>query len=704
MRETKIKELDFNGEKITFKTGHLAYKADSAVEVQIGETVVLAIVTVGKEDTGLDYFPLSVEYIEKFYAGGIISGSRFVKRERRPSDEAVLKARQIDHSIRSLFPKGFMKPVSVVITVLSYDGEHDPDDMAVTAASMALMLSSAPFDGPSASVKVGIEGEEMIVNPKSDQDSLDAKFIVSVKEDRILNIEGFADELPEEKMDELLDLAVENCKPLLTVQEEFAKEAGKEKMEHEEVPAPEELIEKVKSEYSEKITEALFNKDIRKEQLSEIQNQVVEEGQGDISKVSAERAVEYVARKIMREGILKEDKRTSGRSLEEIRELSIDVGVLPRVHGSALFSRGLTQTLTIVTLGSTRLSQTLESFEGEEEKRFMHHYNGPSYSFGDAGRFSYYPGRREIGHGHITESAFERLLPSEDEFPYTIRVVSEIMSQNGSSSMAAATATSLALMDAGVPIKEPVAGIAVGLVTDDEDISKYKLLTDMEDVEDFYGDMDFKVVGTKHGITAIQLDNKLRGVPVEIMKEALRRARDGRLFILEATGKVISNPREHVSEYAPKVSVVNIKKDKIGELIGPGGKNIKKIIEECGDVDIDIQDDGTIYITAISQEDREKALKMIEDSVGEAEIGKVYEGIVGKVTNYGAFVDVTPAISGLVHVSEMSDSFIKDPSEVVKEGQEVKVKVIGIDDQGRIKLSMKQADNSLSKEQNKEQK
>lgn len=694
MEEKKI-SINFEGEDLTFSTGNLAFRADSAVRVQIGETVVLAIVTVDKEESSLDYFPLSVEYIEKFYAGGIISGSRFVKRERRPSDEAVLKARQVDHSIRSLFPKGFKNAVSVVITVMSYDDVHDPADLAVSAASAALMMSSVPFNGPSASLSVGVnkEDDSLVVNPKvGSEEELRAHFIVGLTEDKVLNIEGWADEVSEEKMDEIMDLAAERVKPLYDLQNKFAKEFGREKLEYSEKPVAEEIIKLVEEGYHDQIREALYNKPDRKEEYARIVSEIVEKNEGNVSKQNATDALEYIARKIMREGVLKEEKRTSGRELTEIRPISIDVGVLPRVHGSSLFTRGLTQAMSIVTLGSTRLSQTLESFEGEEEKRFMHHYNGPSYSYGEAGRFSYYPGRREIGHGHITENALKTILPSEEEFPYTIRVVSEILSQNGSTSMAAACATSLALMDAGVPLKTAVAGIAIGLVTADDNLEEYKLLTDMEDVEDFYGDMDFKVVGTKNGITAIQLDNKLRGVPISILKEAFRRSRDGRLFILDKMNAVLQQSRDQVSEHAPKVDVLHIDQTRIGELIGPGGKNIKNIVETAeafGDIDIDIQDDGTVYVTAVSSEARDKALGMINEMFEEAEVGKEYDGVVDRIESYGLFVKITSNISGLVHISEITEGFIKDLSKHFKVGDKVKVKVIGIDDMGRVKLTMK---------------
>lgn len=702
MYEQNKVSIDFEGEELSLFTGGLAFRADATVKAQIGETVVLAIVTVGKEETSLDYFPLSIEYIEKFYAGGIISGSRFVKRERRPSDEAVLKARQVDHSIRSLFPKGFKKPVSIVITVMSYDEIHDPANIAVTAASAALMISSVPFEGPSAGLSVGIKSEDstLVVNPQNgDLEEIDAHFVMAFKENRLLNIEGWADEISEEKMDEILDLAEEKVKPLFQIQKELQEKYGKEKIKFEEGQVDEETLKLVEEKYGEKIKEALFDQEKRNELFDEIVKTIVEENEGVISKEAAKNAQEYLARKYMRKSVLKEEKRTSGRNLDEIRQLNIQVGVLPRVHGSAQFSRGLTQAMSIVTLGSTRLSQTLESYEGEETKRFMHHYNGPSYSYGDAGRFSYYPGRREIGHGHITENAFKTLLPSEEDFPYTIRVVSEILSQNGSTSMAAACATSLALMDAGVPMKSTVAGIAVGLVTDDEDLKKYKLLTDMEDVEDFYGDMDFKVVGTTKGITAIQMDNKLQGVPLEIIKSAFRVSKAARSKIVDAMNNVISAPRENLSEHAPKVETIKIDPAKIGDLIGPGGKNIRGIIEqaeEFGDIDIDIQETGNVYITSVSQEARDKAKELIDEIFEEAEIGKVYEGEVDRVEPYGAFVKVAKNITGLVHVSEITDSFIKDVNQVIKLGDKVKVKVIGVDEQGKVKMSMKGLDNDLN--------
>ncbi len=685
--------IQVNGVDMVFKFGKLAPRAEAAVTAQLGETVVLTVVSMSQKETTLDYFPLTVEYIEKFYAGGIISGSRFLKREMRPSDSATLKARQIDHSIRSLFPKTFKRDVNVIVTVLSYDGINDPELLAVNSASMALMLSSLPFLGPSASVRIGVKGTEVLVNPGNDKESeLDAEFMVSVREDRVLNIEGWGDQVSEDVMDQILDKAVEACQPILKAQTEFAKENGKPKLEVPEDKAIEALIEKTKSEYLSDITSALYDKENRNLLFDGIKNKIFEglgETEDDITLGDVSEAVEYVAKKVMREGVIKNEKRTSGRKIDEIRELEIETGILPRVHGSALFRRGKTQALSITTLGSTRLVQTLESFEGEEEKPFMHHYNGPSYSIGEAGRFSYYPGRREIGHGHIAENALKKLLPTVEEFPYTIRVVSEILSQQGSSSMAATCGTSLSLMHAGVPIKAQVAGISVGLVTEDNNLENYKLLTDIEDVEDFYGDMDFKVTGTEKGVTAIQLDNKLMGVPVKILKEAFRRSREARVKILAEMNQVISKPNAELSKYAPRVKVLKINTEKIGELIGPGGKNIKGILEKCQNlVDIDIKDDGSVFISSISAEMSKLAEDLINSVVEEPEIGKTYNGIVDKVMPYGAFVDVSAGISGLLHVSEMSEQFVKDPSTIVKEGQKLTVKIIKIEN-GKVSFTLK---------------
>lgn len=687
-------ELEFAGQKVSFETGYWAPRANSSILARMGDTVLLATVTTSQEPSDRDYLPLQVEYIEKFYAGGIISGSRFIKRERFPSEEAIIKARQVDHSIRSLFPESFRHEIQIILTVLSYDDVNDPELLAVTAASTALMLSEIPFKGPIASAKIGLLNDELILNPSNgDSEEGDLNLMVSGNEEMVTNVEGEANEVSEEKVGEAIDLALSKFKPLLEVQKKLQKEAGREKREFEEKEVDEELFKKIEKEAGDRIKEVIYEKkgnipgERRMPVINEIVNELSEKWEGEHSKSEIRNAVTKIEKKMIRQGILKDGKRPSGRKMDEIRDIDSEVSVLPRTHGSALFSRGITQALSIVTLGSTRLEQKLESYEGEESKRYMHHYNGPSFSYGEAGRYSYYPGRREIGHGHLAEKALLPVLPSEEEFPYTVRVVSEVLSQQGSSSMAATCGSTLALMDAGVPIKEPVGGIAIGLVTG-ETQDDYVLLSDIQDLEDFYGDMDFKVTGTKNGMTAIQMDNKLAGVKPDILKEALVKAKEGRKVVLEKMLAAINAPRKELSEYAPKITKMSINPKKIGELIGPGGKVIRGIIEETG-VEVDVQEDGSVYISAVDDEAREKAKKMVNDITEEAEINKVYEGEVAKVMPFGVFVDISPSISGLVHVSEMSDEFVKDPGKLYKEGDKAKVKVIGIDDEGKVSLSMK---------------
>jgi polyribonucleotide nucleotidyltransferase len=696
MSKKIVKSCEFAGQKLSFEMGEFAPRANAAVTASMGETVVLATVTVSREDTDRDYFPLSVEFIEKFYAGGIISGSRFVKRERFPSEEAVLKARMIDRSMRPLFAKGFMKEVQIVITVLSYDEVNDPVVIGINAASVAACLAGLPFEGPVAGLKIGMKEGELVLNP-SDEDieKGDMEFFLSGKGDDIVMIDAGLNEVKEDKVKELFDMAVENFSPLLTFQQELIDEVKPKVMEVEDKVVDAELLKQVNEKYVDKIKEATYDLtgDVSSERRKEVTVEIIEEfasdKEGEFSKSQVSAVVEKLMKNLVREGILNEDKRTSGRKLDEVRDINCRTGILPRTHGSAFFARGITQALSIVTLGSTRLEQKLESLEGEDTKRYMHHYNGQSFSVGEAGRYNYYPGRREIGHGALAEKALRPMIPSEEEFPYTVRVVSEILAQQGSSSMAAVCGSTLSLMDAGVPIKSPVAGIAIGLVTSD-DTKSYKLLTDVQDLEDFYGDMDFKVAGTKDGITAIQMDNKLKGINKEILKEALGKAKVARTSILEKMGSAIASPRGELSKYAPKIVTLKINPEKIGELIGPGGKVIRGIIEDTG-VEIDVKDDGQVHISATSDEARQKAEDMVNAIVEEAEVGKVYEGEVAQIMPYGAFVDVSPSISGLVHVSEIADKYVSDPGKFLEKGQKVKVKVIGIDEEGRVNLSIKRA-------------
>jgi len=700
MDKKKIeKTIDFAGQKVKFEVGEFAPRASAAIVASQGETVILATVAISNQDTDRDYFPLSVEYVEKFYAGGIISGSRFVKRERFPSDQAVLKARMIDRSIRPLFPEDFKKEVQIVLTVLSYDDENDPTILAINATSAALMISEVPFDGPVAGVRIGLKDSEMIVNPTvTEMESCEMDFIVSGFDDNIVMIDAGTNEVSEEIIEKVFDLAIKNFKTLNAFQKELADDIETKKAESKDVEEDNSLAETIIKKYDEKFEDIIYELkgnipgERRWEALDEIISEFAAEHEGEYSKTEVKETVEKILKEKVRNGILTKSMRPSERKMDEIRPLDIRTSILPRTHGSAFFARGITQALSIVTLGSTRLEQVLESFEGEASKRFMHHYNAPGYSVGEAGRYMFIPGRREIGHGSLTEKALNPVMPSEEDFPYTIRVVSEILSQQGSSSMAATCGASLALMDAGVPITSPVAGIAIGLVTS-KDMSKHVLLTDVQDLEDFYGDMDFKVTGTERGITAIQMDNKLKGVPVNILKEALQSAKTGRMKILEAMTKELLKPREKLSKYAPKISTLKINPTKIGDLIGPGGKIIRGIIEETG-VEIDVKEDGMVHISSVSEEARNEALARIKDIVEEPEVGKVYEGIVDKIVPYGAFINVSPSISGLVHVSEMADGFVKDPSKHVSEGQKVKVKVIGINEEGRVNFSIKRAETS----------
>jgi polyribonucleotide nucleotidyltransferase len=700
-----VKSFEFAGSKLSFETGEFAPQANASVIASMGETVVLTTVTVSVEDTDRDYFPLSVEYIEKFYAGGVISGSRFVKRERFPSEDAILKARMIDRSLRPLFPDGFRKEVQVVITVLSYDGENDPIVIGINAASVAVCLSGIPFEGPVAGVMLGLIDDKLVVNPKNgDIEKSKMEFIVSGKGEDVVMIDAGTSEVSEEKVSETFDLAVKSFAELIKFQKEFIDEVKPQKVEFEMKEEDENLKKALEDKYSKEVSDIIYNSpgEGRKEAVAKIISEFTETNEGEYSKADVQNAVDKLMKRVVREGVLNENKRSSGRKFDEVREINCRVGILPRTHGSTFFARGLTQSLSIVTLGSTRLEQKLESLEGEDTKRYMHHYNGQGFSLGEAGRYNYYPGRREIGHGALAEKALKPVIPAEDEFPYTIRVVSEILSQQGSSSMAAVCGSTLSLMDAGVPIKAPVAGIAIGLFTS-TDMKEHILVTDVQDLEDFYGDMDFKVAGTKNGITAIQMDNKLKGINVKYLKEALEKAKVARMHILEKMAAVLSEPRKELSKYAPKIKTIKINPSKIGELIGPGGKVIRNIIEETG-VEIDVKDDGSVHISATSDEDRSKALKMVNDIVEEAEVGKIYEGTVDSVMPYGAFVDISPSISGLVHVSELADKFVSDPSKVVEKGQKVKVKVIGIDNEGRVNLSIKRVDEEKSDSKPEEKK
>ncbi|MGI6103347.1 MAG: polyribonucleotide nucleotidyltransferase [Patescibacteria group bacterium] len=706
--EKTVYTAEFGGKPVTLTLGTVAEQADGAVLVQYGETVVLvtAVVSDSVRD-GIDFFPLMVDYEERLYAAGKISGSRFIKREGRPSETAILNARLIDRPIRPLFPKGYRNDVQVIATVLSMDGENDPDMPAMLGASVALMVSPAPFEGPIVGMRVGLTQDgQFIMNPTlKEQDVSDLDIVVAAKRDRIMMLEAGANQVPEAKVAEAIEAAHAAMQPLFDLQEQIAKELGAEKPTV--VPVISEIVADVKERIGEKIAAAVREQDKVKRTalIAEYEAEVLSAFEGNYKQVDLKSTFGALVEKAVRQSILRDGVRPDGRSFDQIRELKAEVGLLPRTHGSALFSRGQTQVLSIVTLGGPGEEQMIDTMEEEGEKRFMHHYNFPPFSVGEVKPLRSV-GRREIGHGALAERAVAAIIPDKEVFPYTIRVVSETLSSNGSSSMASTCAAMLALMDAGVPVKAVVGGMAIGLMTDegfDEDPTKpYQLLTDIQGIEDFGGDMDFKVTGTKDGITAIQLDMKVKGLPMSIVRETLDRARDARAKAIDFMVGVLPEARPELSKYAPRILTVKIPVEKIGELIGPGGKNINGIIERAGGktlVEINIAEDGTVSIIAIDAEAGEKARAMVEGQMKEAVVGEVYDGVVTGIQKnrmsgqeIGAIVEFLPGKDGMVHISEVSDQRIPTVSSVLKVGDKVKVKVKEVDrERGRVSLSIKAA-------------
>lgn len=689
--------VEFAGKTLSFETGELAPQATASVLARLGDTVVLVTVVEGGERSDIDYFPLSVEYVERLYAGGKIKGSRWVKREGRPSDEAILAGRLIDRSIRPLFPKSFKHEVQVIVTVLSVDAENNPDIVALNAVSAALAMSRIPWNGPIGAVRMGYveengEAAAHLANPTtSEAEHSILDIVVSQGKEKTVMIEAGALQVPEDAVAEAIRKAHIETQSVIKGIEELVKKVGQEKLP---VPQDASIAEAV----------AIFEKTYKAEVAALIETRVKKEGGGDetgllidqvyedlklkdptaeVDKKTLGKALEKVMFQMIRANVVNKQKRADGRKIDELREITARVGILPRTHGSALFNRGITQALSVVTLGSPRLEQLIESAEGEVNKRYIHHYSGLPYSFGQAGRVGVVS-RREIGHGALAERALSAVIPSSDVFPYTIRVVSEVLSQNGSSSMASTCGSTLALMDAGVPITAPVAGISIGRMSEGD---KSVLLTDIIGLEDFSGDMDFKVAGTEKGITAIQLDVKIDGLPDEEIVEILARARTARMLILEKMIAAIPQYRPAVSEYAPKIEQIHIPVDKIGEVIGPGGKNIKSIIATTG-ADVDIDDDGMVSITGVSADSVQKAVDWISGMTREVTPGEEFEGEVKRILPFGAFVEYLPGREGMVHVSKMKRGFVKDPSEVVAIGDKVKVKVEERDAQGRINLTM----------------
>ncbi|MHB8442886.1 MAG: polyribonucleotide nucleotidyltransferase [Patescibacteria group bacterium] len=683
------KETTLGDTKISFESGVFAPKAHCSILATMGETVVLATVVTREMKENPGFFPLTIEYMERLYASGMISSSRFIKREGRPSSNEILKARMIDRSIRPIFKEDFRDEIQLVVTVLSYDKLNDPVIIGISAASLALMVAGIPFEGPVAGLRVGLLNNEFILNPiPTILDSSDLNLFISSTKDSISMIEAGANNIPENKMIEAIEFAKNQTKPLIDIQNDFLNEINNDnKIEYIKHGVDESLLKEIDSKFHDDIEKSIWDTENK-----ELEKKIGETFDTDHDPKDVEEAVHELFRRSFRGGILKNSIRPDKRALDEVRPLYIKIDILPRTHGSAIFQRGETQILSVATLASAKQSQTIENIEGEEVKRYMHHYNFPGWSVGEISRNLYYPSRRDIGHGALAERALERQIPPMSEFPYAIRVVSETLSSNGSSSMASVCGSTLALMAAGVKIKNPISGIAMGLVMD-ESTKKYVILTDIQGPEDHFGDMDFKVAGSKDGITALQMDNKLKGISIEVLKEALEQAKKARLFILSKMLEVLPTPRESLSIYAPQIKIIKIDPTKIGEVIGGGGKTIKNIIEKSG-TDIEISDDGSISISAVEEKQFALALKMIENITKEVEIGHTYEGTVAKITTYGAFINVTPSISGLVHVSEMSDTFTKDPTDIVSEGDTVLIKIIGKDDQGRLKFSMKQASES----------
>ena len=709
----KSYETELAGRKLVIETGKLAGLANGSVLVKYGDTVVMVNVTASKEPKeGIDFFPLSVDYEEKLYSVGKIPGS-YQKREGKPSDKAILAARAIDRPLRPLFPKDFRNDVVVVATVLSVEQDNSPEVAAMIGASAALSISDIPFGGPTAAVNVGLIDGEIIINPTEEQRKVsDLNLTVAGTIEKVAMIEAGANEVPDDVMLEAIKKGHEEIKKICAFIQKMKDEIGKPKFQYKSFAVDHELYEYIEQNFTDKMKVAVqeVDKDTRDNNVSalteEITTAVTEKlGEEEATERAQEigEAIYKLEKKCVRDMIYYEHKRVDGRAIDEIRPLSCEVGLLPRTHGSALFTRGQTQVMSVVTLGMVSEEQELDGIDTEEAKRYMHQYNFPGYSVGEA-KTSRGPGRREIGHGALAEKALVPVIPSKAEFPYAIRVVSEVLSSNGSTSQASICGSTLALMDAGVPIKRPVAGISTGLVTNPENPDDYVMLTDIQGLEDFFGDMDFKVGGTEKGITAIQVDIKIDGLTYKIIEEAFARTRKARQYILDEIMKpVISEPREKITKYARHIITIKIKGEKIKDVIGKGGETINKIIEETG-VKIDIEEDGQVFIYSTEQDKAEKALDMIEDIVREFEVGNIYYGTVTRTTTFGAFVDIGGGKEGLVHISKISKERVKNVEDYVKVGDKVPVKVIEIDDQGRINLTMKDlVDLDKEKEENAEE-
>jgi len=698
----KIYKYDLAGRELEVTFGKVAEQANGSCLVKYGETIVLVTATMSSSPReGMNFFPLSVDYEEKLYSVGKIPGG-FIKREGRPSEKAILTSRLIDRPLRPLFQDGIRNDVQIIVTVLSVEQDCSPEIAGMIGSSLALSVSDIPFNGPTGSVSVGYVDGEYVINPTvEEKEKSNLDLTVAGTEEAIMMVEAGGEEVSEDIMLDGILFAHEEIKNICKFIKEIQAEIGKEKVELELVLPEEDIKNEIVEEYSEDFSKAnqIEDADERSEKFEEIEKEITEkykekypDNGSDISD-----SIYALKKKYVRENILERSIRPDNRKTDEIRKITCEIGLLPRAHGSGLFTRGKTQVMTIATLGVTRDEQIIDGITEEENKRYMHHYNFPNYSVGETGPMRG-PGRREIGHGALAEKALKPMIPSKEDFPYTIRLVSEVLSSNGSTSQASVCGSSMSLMDAGVPIKKPVAGIAMGLMKEGD-----KVLTDIQGLEDFLGDMDFKVAGTKDGITAVQMDIKIDGINKTILKQALEQARVGRLFILDKMNECIDKPKETLSDYAPKLITMQIHPDKIKDVIGSGGKTINKIIDETN-VKIDIEDDGTVIIAAENQKDGEKAKSIIERIIKDVEVGDIYLGKVVRIKPFGAFVEITDGKDGLLHISKISDKRIKKVEDVLSEGDEVLVKVIGIDDKGRISLSRQAAleEKEKSKEDSEE--
>lgn len=685
---------DWLGRELSMEVNKVGFRTTASVIVRYGDTVVLGIADSGEVNPNLDYFPLSIDYEEKYYASGKISSSRFIKREGRPSDEAILIGRLIDRPIRPLFPKGYRNECQVVTTVLSMDPAFRPDAVAMLAASAALMLTGVPFDGPIAGLRIGLDKQDnfraFMSRSELEQSRLD--LFVAGKTDKVMMVEAGANEVSEDTLADAFAWALEQIKPALDLQLELRDLVQPEVQNYQLITPDEQIAEQVESYLSDKLPDDLrVTYAERNPRIAEIKQAMLEHFQADYDEATwPERQADYldafdkVMHQNVRQGIIERGVRPDGRQLDEIRPLSSEVHLLPRTHGSSLFTRGLTQALNIVTLAPLSYAQLVDTMEVTDgERRYMHHYNAPGYTVGEIKRLGA-PGRREVGHGYLAERALLPMLPDKEDFPYAIRSVTEIMSQNGSTSMAATCSSCLALMDAGVPLKRPVSGVAMGLIVDGD---RHFVLTDLADQEDFAGDMDFKCTGTTEGITALQMDMKVHGLPVDILRDALKQAKQGRAKILAHMLRTIAEPRAELSPYAPRIEKLLVNPDKIGSIIGKGGETINKITSETG-VEIDIDESGLVTFASTDGEKMQRAIDWVKGLVEEPEVGKVYTGTVVGLKDFGAFINILPGVDGMLHVSKIAERRISSPDEVLKVGQKVRVKLTLIDDKGRLSLTM----------------